>query len=149
MTGAMLIAVAVGVVGCGWRPAAPPAPPEDHCTDSDGPTFDTVRRAVAAAGAGWTETARGHTRNCRLHWVKLGRIDAVADSPEQLLFFDRGTPLGSPTPDPRPYITVLPATTDTVIVQYQWRVGDDPACCPTGIATTRYRIGPHGKLEAG
>lgn len=146
----MLLALGVTVAGCGWQPAAPPAPPEDSCADSDGPSPDTVRRAIAAVppieNATWTETARGHTRNCRLYWVKLSLADATPVGPEQLLFFDHNTPLGGP--EPQPYTTVASAGRDTVIVQYQWRVDDDPPCCPTGGRTTRYRIGPHGKLEA-
>lgn len=149
----MPLALGVAVAGCGWQPAPPPAPPEDTCADSDGPSLGTVRRAIAAVPAvdetaTWTETAGGHTRNCRLYWVKLSLSAATASSPEQLLFFDHNTPLGSPTPDPKPYTTVVSSGTDTVIVLYQWRIDDDPLCCPTGSGTTRYRIGPHGKLEA-
>lgn len=69
------------------------------------------------------------------------------DSP-QLLFFDRNIPLGSPTRNPKPYITVLPAGDDTVTVQYQWQIGSDQECCPTGIGTVRFHIGSDGKLEA-
>lgn len=146
------LAMIGAVAGCGWQPAAPPAPPEDGCADSDGPSADTVRRAIAAVpvgadGAGWIRSATGHTGDCRLYWVKLSRSDATAASPEQLLFFDHDTPLGSPTADPLPYTTVVAASTDTVIVQYQWRSGDDPPCCPSGGATTRYRIS-NGKLKA-
>ena len=36
---------------------------------------------------------------------------------------------------------------DTAAVQYQWRQGQDPACCPTGIATVRFKI-EDGKLKA-
>lgn len=139
--------------GCGWGPPSPPAPPEDRCADTDGPSPQTVRRAIAAvpapAGSTWMPTAAGHTGDCRLHWVKLAAADADAagPGPEQLLFFDRGTALGSPTPEPRPYITVLSSSAQTVTVQYQWPVGDDPPCCPTGAGTTRYRI-VDGRLAA-
>ena len=36
---------------------------------------------------------------------------------------------------------------DTAAVQYQWRQGQDPACCPTGIGTVRFKI-EDGKLKA-
>ncbi len=38
-----------------------------------------------------------------------------------MLFFDRNTPLGPATPEPRPYINVQNAGDDTVVVQYQWQ----------------------------
>ncbi|HEU0189680.1 MAG TPA: LppP/LprE family lipoprotein [Mycobacterium sp.] len=156
-----MIAALASVAGCGLGPAPPPKPSTDTCTDSDGPSLDAVRRAIAAvppptrdpgdpetaALSTWTESARGHTRNCRLHWVKLVVTDAMASSPEQLLFFDHDTPLGSPTTNPKPYTTVLSSGEDTVTVQYQWQVGSDPSCCPTGIGTTRFRI-DGGKLKA-
>jgi LppP/LprE lipoprotein len=49
---------------------------------------------------------------------------------------------------PRPYIAVSSGGEDTVIVQYQWRQGQDQPCCPTGIATVRFQIGENGKLKA-
>lgn len=33
-------------------------------------------------------------------------------------------------------------------VQYQWQIGSDQECCPTGIGTVRFHIGSDGKLEA-
>ena len=51
------------------------------------------------------------------------------------------------TPDPRSYITVISMGNDIAAVQYQWRQGQDPACCPTGIGTVRFKI-EDGKLEA-
>ena len=65
----------------------------------------------------------------------------------EVLFFDRNSPIGTPTPDPRPYITVTAMGSDTAAVQYQWRQGQEPACCPTGIGTVRFKIA-HGKLKA-
>jgi hypothetical protein len=56
--------------------------------------------------------------------------------------------LGSPTPDPKPYITVLAPSDDTVTVQYQWRKGSDQECCPTGIGTVKFQVGSDGKLKA-
>ncbi|MBW8712204.1 MAG: LppP/LprE family lipoprotein, partial [Mycobacterium sp.] len=70
-----------------------------------------------------------------------------SDSPAQVLFFDRKSPIGTPTPDPRPYITITPTANDIAAVQYQWRQGQEPACCPTGIATVRFKI-EDGKLKA-
>lgn len=150
---AVLMSAGVLTAGCGWSPpgAAPPKP--DTCTPADGPTSDTVQREIsgtppAAPGATWTEVANGHTTDCRLYWVQIGPTAAAPDSPQQVLFFAGNTPLGPATPDPRPYISVLPTGEDTVQVQYQWRQSDEPPCCPTGIGTVRFRIGGDGKLEA-
>ena len=88
----------------------------------------------------------GHTADCSLHWVVVTSGDA-SDSPQQVLFFDRKSPIGTPTPDPRPYITITAMGSDTAAVQYQWRQGQEPACCPTGIATVRFKI-EDGKLKA-
>jgi hypothetical protein len=138
--------------GCDWKPTAPPQARPDTCKDSDGPTADTVRRAVTAVpiaipGTIWVEMARGHTRNCRLYWVQIIPTIASESSPQQLIFFDHNTPLGSPTSNPKPYITVLAPSDDTVTVQYQWQKGNDQPCCPTGIGTVKFRIGPDGKLQ--
>lgn len=138
--------------GCGWKPTAPPQARPDTCKDSDGPTADTVRRAITAVpiaipGTIWVEMGRGHTRNCRLYWVQIIPTIASESSPQQLLFFDHNTPLGSPTSNPKPYVTVLPPSDDTVTVQYQWQKGNDQLCCPTGIGTVKFRIGPDGKLQ--
>lgn len=123
----------------------------DSCTDSDGPTADTVRLAIATLplatpGSGWAEDARGHTRNCRLYWVQVRPTQATAVSPEQLLFFDHNSPLGTPTPNPKPHTTVLSSGDDAVRVQYRWQVAGDSACCPTGVGIVQYAIGPGGKL---
>lgn len=138
--------------GCGWKPTAPPQARPDTCKDSDGPTADTVRQAITAVpiaipGTIWVEMGRGHTRNCRLHWVQIIPTIASESSPQQLLFFDHNRPLGSPTANPKPYITVLPPSDDTVTVQYQWQKANDQLCCPTGIGTVTFRIGPDGKLQ--
>jgi hypothetical protein len=139
--------------GCGSKPPVPRATPPDTCKSSDGPTVDTVRQAIASVpiivpGSTWVEIARGHTRNCRLYWVQIIPTIASESTPQQLLFFDRNTPLGTPTPNPKPYITVLPPSDDTITVQYQWQKGNDQPCCPTGIGTVKFQIGSDGKLQA-
>lgn len=135
---------------CGWKPPWMTQRP-DNCTDADGPTVDTVRLAIATLplatpGSGWTEDSRGHTRNCRLYWVQVKPTTATAVSPAQLLFFDHNSPLGTPTPNPKPHTTVLSSGDDAVRVQYRWQVAGDSVCCPTGVGTVQYQIGPSGKL---
>ncbi len=135
--------------GCGWSPPSPPATNTQACAPSDAPGPDTVQQAIATLpqGAQWKETSRGHTPNCRLNWVVASAGDA-SDSPQQVLFFDRNTSLGPATPDPRPYINVVTMGNETANVQYQWRQGQDPACCPTGIGTVRFEIGEDGKIKS-
>ena len=150
---AVLMVVGLMVADCGWKPPGMASRKSDTCTDADGPTPDTVSQAiatlpVATSGSGWTEAARGHTHDCRLYWVQVKPGNATAASAEQLLFFDHNTPLGTPTPNPKPYTTVLYSTVDTVTVQYQWQVARDSACCPTGIGTTQYHISSDGRLVA-
>ena len=123
------------------------------CKDSDAPTADTVRKAIASVplavpGTNWVEIARGHTGNCRLYWVQIIPTIASESTPQQLLFFDHNRPLGPATPNPKPYITVLPPSDSIVTVQYQWRVGGDQPCCPHGIGTVKFQIGRDGKLQA-
>jgi hypothetical protein len=149
---ATLMVLGVIAAGCGWKPGAPAPPPPDACANSDGPSNDTVEQAIddepaAVAGSTWTETGRGHTRNCRLFWVQIAPKNATASSPTQLLFFDHDIPLGSPTPNPKPYTTVMSSGDASVTVQYQWQVGGDAPERPTGIGTVRYRIGPDGTLS--
>ena len=138
---------------CGGKPTTPPASRADTCKESDGPSADTVRQAIGSvpievAGSSWVEIGRGHTKNCRLYWVQIIPTIASESTPQQLLFFDHNTPLGTPTPNPKPYITVLPPSDDTITVQYQWQVGKDEPCCPTGIGTVKFQIGSDGKLQA-
>ncbi len=123
----------------------------DNCSDGDGPAANTVRLAIATLphatpGAGWTEDARGHTGNCRLYWVQVKPAAATAVSPQQLLFFDHNSPLGTPTPNPKPYTSVLSSTDDAVSVQYRWQKAGDSMCCPSGVGIVAYQIGPNGKL---
>ncbi|MGB3484971.1 MAG: LppP/LprE family lipoprotein [Mycobacterium sp.] len=140
---------ALVVVGCGFSPPAPPPSAAGGCAGADSPAPDVIAAAIATLPAGpWVETARGHADDCRLQWVLTTVDGGTASSPQQVLFFDRNTPLGTPTSDPRPYITVLPSGPEAVLVQYQWLVGDEPNCCPTGLGTVRFRIGAGGGLEA-
>jgi len=137
---------------CGSKPAPPAARP-DTCKGSDGPAADTVQRAIASVpvdvpGSMWVEIARGLTKKCRLHWVQIIPTIASESTAQQLLFFDHNTFLGTPTPNPKPYITVLPPSDDTITVQYQWQVGNDQPCCPTGIGTVKFQIGSDGRLLA-
>lgn len=141
------------IAGCGSNPPAPRATPADTCKDSDGPTANTVRQAIASVpiivgGSNWVEIARGHTRKCRLYWVQIIPTIASESTPQQLLLFDHNTPLGTATPNPKPYITVLPPSDDTITVQYRWQKGNDQPCCPTGIGTVKFQIGADGKLRA-
>ena len=152
------ILLIVLTAGCGSQPpvTSQSSSPSDTCKASDGPTNDTVRQAIESVasvpvlvpGSIWVEIARGHTKKCRLYWVQI--IPSIADesTPQQLLFFDHNTPLGTPTPNPKPYIAVLAPSDDTVTVQYRWQVGSDQACCPTGAGTVKFQIGSDGKLQA-
>jgi hypothetical protein len=139
--------------GCGAKTQRSAAPPADTCKGSDGPTADTVKQAIAAVpitvqGSTWVEIARGRTKKCRLWWVQIIPTIASESTPQQLLFFDHNTPLGSPTPNPKPYITVLAPTDDTITVQYQWQKGKDEQCCPSGRGTVKFQLGSDGKLRA-
>jgi hypothetical protein len=144
---AVLLTLGLIAVGCGWSPPGSPPATSAACTPTDGPSADAVAAEIAKLPAAqWSEIVSGHTADCSLHWVVVGSGDA-SDSPGQVLFFDRKSPIGTPTPDPRPYITINAIGNDTAAVQYQWRQGQEPACCPTGIATVRFKI-EDGKLKA-
>lgn len=145
---AALLAPGLIATGCGWSPPSGSPTTAVNCTQADGPTADSVAGEIQKLPAGpqWRETSRGHTADCRLHWVVVTSGDA-SDSPQQVMFFDRTSPIGTPTPDPRPYITVIATGNDTALVQYQWRQGQDVACCPTGIGTVRFKL-EDGKLTA-
>lgn len=150
---AIVAFVTLVAAGCGWSPPSAPPPAPDTCTPADGPSADTVAQQIdklpaAESGAQWKQVKEGHTSNCRLYWVQVGQADPEPNSPGQLLFFDRQTPIGPATPEPRPYLNVVTNAEDTVVVNYQWQQGQDPPCCPTGIATVRFRIGDDGKLLA-
>jgi hypothetical protein len=133
--------------GCGSSPSGSPATTAAGCSPGDGPSSDTVAAEIAKLPAAqWNEVVSGHTADCSLHWVVVSSGDA-SDSPGQVLFFNRKSPVGSPTPQPRPYITIMSTGNDTASVQYQWRQGQDPACCPTGSGTVRFKI-DDGRLKA-
>jgi hypothetical protein len=133
--------------GCGFNPPSAPPTTSAACTEADGPSDDAVSAEIAKLPAAqWIEVVSGHTADCALHWVVVTSGDA-SDSPGQVLFFDRKSPVGTATPDPRPYITISASGNDIAAVQYQWRQGQDPACCPTGIATVRFKL-EDGKLKA-
>lgn len=138
---------------CGGKSTPPQASRADTCKDSDGPSADTVRQAIASVpvevpGSSWVEIARGHAKKCRLYWVQIIPTIASESTPQQLVFFDRNRSLGTPTPNPKPYLTVLSAGDDVVTVQYRWQVGNEEPCCPKGIGTVKFQIGPDGKLQA-
>lgn len=149
---AILMILGLVAAGCGWKPPAGPPPTPDACTDSDGPSPETVKQAIAVLaappGSAWAETASGNTGNCRLYWVQVSPDNATESSPQQVLFFDGNTALGTPTPNAKPYITVLSSGDDTLVIQYQWQVGDEAPCCPTGIGTARFQLGADGTLMA-
>jgi hypothetical protein len=142
-----VLVVGLTATGCGWNPPSSPPTTSAGCTPADGPSADAVTAEIAKLPAAqWSEIVNGHTADCSLHWVVVTSGDA-SDSPGQVLFFDRKSPIGTATPEPRPYITVTAQGNDTAAVQYQWRQGQEPACCPTGIATVRFKI-EDGKLKA-
>ena len=142
-----VLSLGLAAAGCGWSPPGGSPTTSADCTQAEGPSAETVSAEIAKLpSAQWNEIVTGHTADCSLHWVVVGSGDA-SDSPGQVLFFNRKSPIGTPTPDPRPYITINAMGNDTAAVQYQWRQGQDPACCPTGIATVRFRI-EDGKLKA-
>jgi LppP/LprE lipoprotein len=150
LVGVLLILLAAG---CNSKqPNSAPAS-SDTCKASDGPTNETVRQAIVSVpvvtpGSMWVEIGRGHAKKCRLSWVQI--IPTIADesTPQQIVFFDHNRSLGTPTPNPEPYISVLAVGDDNVTVQYRWRVGSDQACCPTGVGTVKFQIGSDGKLQA-
>ena len=135
--------------GCGWSPPSAEPPPASTCTADDGPAADVVAAEIAKlpGGTQWRETARGNTGDCKLYWVQVASASPAPEAPGQVLFFDAGTPIGTPTPEPRPYVAVVNSGPDTVTVQYQWRQGADQACCPTGIGSVRFQSAD-GALKA-
>ena len=103
-----LVMLAASTAGCGWSP--PAAPPTSTVDCGPGPSPDAVAFELQLLPPGsWRATPRrGGSPDCQLYWVVVSAGDA-SDSPQQVLFFDGVNPIGSPTPDPRPYITVTPS----------------------------------------
>lgn len=134
-----LTVMSTALIGaCGWSPPSPPPTSTQAC--GPGPSEQAVSAEIAMLPqAAWSETSRGHAADCRLNWVVVSS-GAASDSPQQVLFFDGDKGVGSPTPEPRPYITVVAQGEHDAAVQYQWRQGSDAACCPTGVGSARVTI---------
>ncbi|MCV7154561.1 LppP/LprE family lipoprotein [Mycolicibacterium pyrenivorans] len=133
-----VVTMAAITAGCGWSPSGPAPTSTADCGPGPAPDAVTAEFALLPPGA-WRDTSRGSTPDCRLHWVIVASGDAP-DSPQQVLFFDGGEPVGSPTPEPRTYITVTAQGNHTANVQYQWLQDGDQACCPTGIGSARVTL---------
>ena len=135
---AVLLFFGLIAAGCGWSPPSAPPPSRTPARRRTVPAtrpFDR-RSPVCRRPGGDVAEGQGPRRELPavLGAVNGGAIDS--DSPQQVLFFDRNTPLGPATPEPRPYINVLPTGDDTAVVQYQWRQGQRRAMLPD-----RYRDG--------
>ena len=150
MRASRLIAVVLflGLIaaGCGFSPPSPPPTSWATCTQADGPSADTVAAEIAKLpAANWSEIVSGHIADCSLHWVVVSSGDA-SDSPGQVLFFDRKSPIGTPTriPGPTSPSRPRPMTRGGAVPMAS---GPRAACCPTGIATVRFKI-EDGKLKA-
>jgi hypothetical protein len=144
---AALLTLGLISAGCGWSPPSALPTSTGACAPAGGPSEDSVRSEIDKLPAGdWQEVLRGHTADCTLQWVVVS-AGIASESPSQVIFFDQDSPIGTATPEPRPYITVVAQGQDTAAVQYQWRQGQEPACCPTGIGTVRFKI-EDGKLKA-
>lgn len=138
VTPVVLVAVLTAVAGCGWSP--PSSPPTSTAECGPGPSAQAIESELSLLPPGqWRETARGSAADCRLQWAVVTDGEQP-DSPQQVLFFDGPEPVGSPTIDPRPYLTVTPQGRSDAVVQYQWRQGQDEPCCPTGIGTARVTL---------
>jgi len=135
----VLIITVATAAGCGWSP--PTAAPTSTAVDcGPGPDAASVESELQLLPPEpWRETSRGRSADCSMQWVVVTGGDQP-DSPQQVLFFDGVEPVGSPTMDPRPYITVTSQGEHDAVVQYQWRQGADQPCCPTGIGTARVTI---------
>ncbi len=136
--------------GCGWSPPSADRPGRSRtaCTPAEGPTADTVTHEVtklpaATAGAVAVKPRAGTPPTAACTGYRSARVTPRPTVRGQVLFFDHNSPIGTPTPDPRPYVTVTSRPGhDTVTVQYQWKQGNDQPCCPTGY---RHRAVPGGR----
>jgi predicted small lipoprotein YifL len=149
---ALLSASVLLTAGCGWSPKGPdPVPQADKCTPADGPAQNVVTASIYALPAPpsgkWTQMSSGHTANCALYWVQVGQNNSTPDSPQQVVFFNKNTMIGTPTPNARPYITVTASAPDSVTVQYQWQQPKDQPGMPTGIGSVRFTV-DGGALKA-
>lgn len=148
----VLAASALLAAGCGWSPKGPDSAPQaDKCTPADGPAQNVVTASIYALPAPpsgkWTQMSSGHTANCALYWVQVGQNNSTPDSPQQVVFFNKNTMIGTPTPNARPYITVTASAPDSVTVQYQWEQVKDQPGMPTGIGSARFTV-DGGALKA-
>ena len=128
-----LVMLAASTAGCGWSP--PAAPPRAPSTAGQAPVpmrsplsssycHRIVARHRAGQQPGLPVVLGGGQRRGRVRQPSAG------------LFFDGVNPIGSPTPDPRPYITVTPQGDHTANVQYQVAPGPGPC-----LLSDRYRVG--------
>ena len=77
----LLVALAApALASCGWSPKNSAPQTSADCPAQDTPTAETVRTAIQGVGERWTETSRGHTGDCRLHWVVIGTGDKAPDA---------------------------------------------------------------------
>ncbi len=148
----VLAASALLTAGCGWSPKGPDSAPQaDKCTPADGPAQNVVTASIFALPAPpsgkWTQMSSGHTANCALYWVQVGQNNSTPDSPQQVVFFNKNTMIGTPTANARPYITVTASAPDSVTVQYQWEQVKDQPGMPTGIGSARFTV-DGGALKA-
>ncbi|WP_071286916.1 LppP/LprE family lipoprotein [Mycolicibacterium llatzerense] len=148
----VLAASALLAAGCGWSPKGPDSAPQaDKCTPADGPAQNVVTASIYALPAPpsgkWTQMSSGHTANCALYWVQVGQNNSTPDSPQQVVFFNKNTMIGTPTPNARPYITVTASAPDSVTVQYEWEQVKDQPGMPTGIGSARFTV-DGGALKA-
>ncbi|MUL68480.1 hypothetical protein BOO86_28700 [Mycobacterium sp. CBMA 234] len=149
---ALLAGSALLAAGCGWSPkGGEPTPEADKCTPADAPPQNVVAASIFTLPppptGKWVQMSSGHTSNCALYWVQLGQNNSTPDSPQQVVFFNKGTMLGTPTPTARPYITVTASTPNTATVQYQWQQAKDQPGMPTGIGSVRFTV-EGGALKA-
>lgn len=132
------LALAAALTACGWSPSGPA--PTSTAACGPGPAAEVIDAEIAMLPPGrWRDTDRGNTPDCTLYWVVVTDGQAPG-SPQQALFFRGAEAVGSPTPEPRPYITVIPQGNDTALVQYQWLQEQDQPCCPTGIGSARVTL---------
>ena len=112
-----------------------------------------MRQAIASipvevADSSWVEIGRGHTKKCRLYWVQIIPTIASESTPQQFAILRPQQVAGHPDAKPQALHHRAARGDDVVTVQYQWQVGNEEPCCPKGIGTVKFQIGPDGKLQA-